>query len=115
MENQEQTALETKTFDGGVSEANIKEWKAKHRKVFRVDIVDGDETHIVYFKRPDFSTVKTTTKIAKTDEVESGRVMFEHCFLGGSKYVREDMVLFMAAQVQLNKLLNSCMGSLKNL
>ena len=115
MENQEQTAPEAMTFDGGVTEANIKEWKAKHRKVFRVDIVDGDETHIIYFKRPDFATVKSTTKIGKTDEIEGGRVMFEHCFLGGSEYVRNDMSLFMAAQVQLNKLLNSCMGSLKNL
>lgn len=115
MDNQEQRAPEAKTFDGGVSEAKINEWKAKHRKVYRVDIVDGEETHIVYFKRPDFATVKTTTKISKADEVEAGRVMFDQCLLGGSEYVRNDMVLFMAAQVQLNKLLNSCMGSLKNL
>lgn len=115
MEKQEQTAPEAKTYDGGVTEANIKEWKAKHRKVFRVDLVDGDETHIIYFKRPDFATVKSTTKIAKADETEAGRLMYEHCFLGGSEHVRQDMVLFMAAQVQLNKLLNSCMGSLKNL
>ena len=86
-----------------------------HRKVFRVDVVDGDETHIGYFKRPDFSTVKAVTKIAKTDEVEAGKVMFDNCWLGGSEYLRKDAVLFMAVQVQLGKLLNGCMGSLKNL
>lgn len=74
----------------------IFDFKSRHRKVFRVDVVDGDETHIGYFKRPDFATVKAVTKIAKTDEVEAGKVMFDNCWLGGSEYLRKDAVLFMA-------------------
>ena len=41
--------------------------------------------------------------------------MFKYCWLGGSEELERDAVLFMAVQVQLGKVLNSCMGSLKNL
>ena len=103
------------TFDGGITEEQIAQFKAKHRKVHRIDIVDGEETHIGYFKRPDFATMKAVTKIGKTDEVEAGKIIFKNCWLGGSEWLEKDAVLFMAVQVQLGKLLNGCMGSLKNL
>lgn len=106
---------EAKTFDGGVTQEQIEKFKNKHRKIVRVDVVDGDETHVGYFKRPDFATIKAVTKLSKTDEVEAGRVMFKNCWLGGSEYLEQDAVLFMKVQEQLGKMLNSCMGSLKNL
>ena len=103
------------TYDGGVTEAQIEAFKAKHGKVCRVDIVDGADTHIGYFKRPDFATIKAITKLAKTDEVEAGKVMFDNCWLGGSEDLRKDAVLFMATQKQLGDMVNGCMGSIKNL
>lgn len=106
---------QTQTFDGGVTPEQVESWKNKHRKVYRVDIVDGEDTHIGYFKRPDFATIKAITKVSKTDEVEAGKVMFDNCWLGGSEDLKNDAVLFMAVQVQLGKLVNGCMGSLKNL
>lgn len=111
----EKTPATARTIDGGESEQQIEAWKRQHRKIYRVDIVDGEETHIGYFKRPDFATIKAVTKLAKSDEVEAGKVMFDNCRLGGSEELREDAVLFMAVQAQLGKLLNGCMGSLKNL
>ncbi|MCM1380257.1 MAG: hypothetical protein NC044_09265 [Prevotella sp.] len=113
--NDEQNKATAKTYDGGVTPEQIEAWKAKHKKVARVDIVDGEDTHIGYFHRPDFATVKAITKIAKTDEVEAGKVLFDNCWLGGSAELRTDAVLFMAVQAQLGSLINGCMGSLKNL
>lgn len=104
-----------KTFDGALTPEQIEQLKKKHRKVVRVDIVDGEETHVGYFKRPDFATIKAVTKLSKTDEVEAGRVLFKNCWLGGSEWLEQDAVLFMKVQEQLGKMLNSCMGSLKNL
>lgn len=114
MDN-EQNKETAQTFDGGVTEQQIEAWKRQHRRICRVDVVDGADTHIGYFKRPDFATVKAATKLAKTDEVESGKVMFKNCFLGGSEWLEQDTVLFMEVQKQLGTLLNSCMSSLKNL
>lgn len=114
MENKELKPT-ARTFNGDVTPEQEEAWKKKHRKSFRVDIVDGEDTHIGYFKRPDFATIKAVTKVAKTDEVEAGKIMFDNCWLGGSEELRTDAVLFMAVQVQLGKVLNGCMGSLKNL
>ncbi len=113
--SEEKNKETAQTFDGGVTEQQVEAWKREHRKVYRIDVVDGEETHVGYFKRPDFPTVKATTKLVKTDEVESGKVMFKNCFLGGSEWLEQDTVLFMAVQKQLGTLLNSCMGSIKNL
>ena len=42
---------EARTFDGGITPEQVEAMKSKHRKVFRVDIVDGEDTHVGYFKR----------------------------------------------------------------
>lgn len=115
METRENKEQGGRTFDGGITEAQIKAFKSKHGKIYRVDVVDGNDTHIGYFRRPDFPTIKAITKISKTDEVEAGKVMFDNCWLGGSEELRKDAVLFMAVQAQLGKMLNGCMGSIKNL
>ena len=97
----EDTKATARTFDGGVTPEQVEAWKHRHRKAYRVDIVDGEDTHIGYFKRPDFTTIKAVTKLAKSDEVEAGKVMFDNCWLGGSDELRKDAVLFMAVQAQL--------------
>ncbi len=99
---------QAKTFDGGITAEQIDNMKEKYRKVFRVDIVDGEDTHIGYFKRPDFATIKAITRISKTDEVEAGKVLFENCWLGGSPELRQDAVLFMAVQSQLCRVVTGC-------
>ncbi|MDE6346817.1 MAG: hypothetical protein K2L55_09120 [Muribaculaceae bacterium] len=111
-ENKEQTG---RTFDGGVAEAQIQAFQTKHGRIHRVDIVEDGDTHIGYFRRPDFQTIKAVTKLSKTDEVEAGKVLLNNCWLGGSEALRTDAILFMAVQVQLGKLVNGCMGSIKNL
>lgn len=103
------------TIDGGVTEEQIAQWKAQHRKVTRIDVVDGDETHIGYFKRPSMETMTAVSKVSKTDEMRSAQVLFDGCWLGGSPVIRTDAVLFTAAMTQLNKAFTSAMSSLKNL
>lgn len=107
--------LRAKTFDGGVTEQQIEKWKAQHRKVSRIDVVDGDETHIGYFKRPDFPTIKAMTAVSKTDEIKAAEVVFDNCWLGGSEWLRKDATLFLAAQQQIGALISGCMSSIKNL
>lgn len=115
IQDNDNMAQEARTYDGGVSPDQILQWKQKFGKVVRIDIVDGEDTHVGYFHRPSFETVKTVTKVAKVDEVEAGRVLYDECWLGGSDELRRDAVLFMAVQQQLGKLMSGCMGSIKNL
>lgn len=115
METAKQPVQAPTIFNGGLTEAQVAAFKEKHRKSFAVEVQDGNEVHIGYFKRPTFETIKAVTKVAKTDEVEAGKVMFDNCWLGGSEELRTDALLFMAVQKQLGAVLNSFSGLIKNL
>ena len=115
MENNEPKQPQGKTYDGGVTEEQINKWKAAHKRVVRIDVTDGDDLHVAYFKRPSLETMSAVTKVTKTDEVKGATVLYDNCFLGGDPEIREDALLFVAATAQLGQLFNSCLGSLKNL
>ncbi len=103
------------TFDGGVTDDQIRQWKGKYGKVVRIDVVDGEDLHVGYFHRPKLATMSTVTKLAKSDELRSSEVMFDNCWLGGSAALRNDAMLFLQITKQLGVMLNSCRSSLKNL
>lgn len=103
------------TYDGGVTEEQIKQWKAKHRKVIRIDVVDGDELHVGYFHRPTLETMAAVQKISADSEMRGAETLFKGCWLGGSEEMGTDTVLFSETCKRLNDALSSCMSSLKNL
>lgn len=110
MEEKELTVI-----DGGVSAADIMKWKSQHGKVMLVEIEEADTVHQAYFKRPTLNTMAAVTKVGKTNEVESAKIMLNDCWLGGSEAVKSDVVLFMEATKQLSKIFDSCTSRLKNL
>lgn len=114
QENENKTQ-QAQTFDGGISPEQIMQWKGKHGKVVRIDVVDDGDLHVGYFHRPRLETMSAVTKIAKTDELKSSEVMFDNCWLGGSPAMRNDAILFLEATKQLGVMLSSCRSSLKNL
>lgn len=114
MENEETKRPQGKTFDGGVSEEQVNKWKAVHKRVIRIDVADGNDLHVAYFKRPSLETMSAVTKVTKNDEVKGAAVLYDNCFLGGDSEMREDALLFMAASAQLGKMFNACLGTLKN-
>lgn len=101
--------------NGGVSEEQIKAWKAEHRKVHLIEVEDDGELFIGYFRRPDMETMSAVNKVAKTDEVKSSSVMFDNCWLGGDPVLKTDIVVRMAAIRQLSEIFNRVHGELKNL
>lgn len=115
MEKDVKTPKAPVIFNGNLTEAQVEAFRNKHRKSFAIEIADGDEVHIGYFKRPTLETLKAVTKVARTDEVEAGKVMFDNCWLGGSEELRTDALLFMAVQKKLGEVLNGFNGIIKNL
>lgn len=113
--NNNETKPAGQTFDGGVSEEQITQWKHRHGKVVRIDVVDGEDLHVGYFKRPDIDTLRAVTKMAKTDDINAAETLVKNCWLGGSEAMLKDGVLFNETQQQLALMLQSCKGSLKNL
>lgn len=115
MEKEVKTPETPVIFNGNLTEAQVEAFRNNHRKSFAIEIADGDEVHIGYFKRPTMETLKAVTKVARTDEVEAGKVMFDNCWLGGSEELRTDALLFMAVQKKLGEVLNGFQGIIKNL
>lgn len=117
MENnmKEQETITREIFDGGVTEGQVKAWKAKYGKIARIEVVDDGDVHVGFFHRPRIETMAAVTKIAKTDELKSSETMFDNCWLGGSPAMRNDAILFLEATKQLGVMLSSCRSSLKNL
>ena len=72
----EQEVITGETFDGGITEEQIKAWKSKYGRVIRIDVVDAGDLHVGYFHRPRLETMSAVSKIVKTDEVKSSEVMF---------------------------------------
>ena len=104
-----------KEFNGGVTAENVEQWKKQHGKVFCIEVEDGDDLHKGYFRRPSIDIMAAVTKLSKTDEVKSGKTLFDGCWLGGSEPLRQDIVLFLTCLQQLNVLLTSATGRVKNL
>lgn len=118
MENKTEKDMEKAvltTIDGGISPEQVAQWKQKHGKVLRIDVVDGDEMHVGYFHRPKLETMAAVTKVAKTDEIKSAEVMFDNCWLGGSSQLRQDAILFLEVTKKLGDMFSSCLSSIKNL
>ena len=113
--NEKETKPAGKTFDGGVSEEQVAQWRHRHGKVIRIDVTDDKDLHVGYFKRPGVDTLRAVTKVAKTDEIAAAETLAKNCWLGGSEAMLTDGVLFTETQQQLAKMLQSCHGSLKNL
>lgn len=110
--NQEQEKLTL--HNGGVLQEQVEQWKRQHRRVSVIEVVDGDERHVGYFRRPTLEVMSAVSKLGKTDEVKSAEAMFDNCFLGGSPHLRADAILFMEAAKRLGEMFSGCMSSLKN-
>ena len=65
MENNEPKQPQGKTYDGGVTEEQINKWKAAHKRVVRINVTDGDDLHVAYFKRPSLETMSAVTKVPR--------------------------------------------------
>jgi len=101
-------------YNGGVSEEQIKGWKAEHRKVHMIEVEDGDDLFVGYFRRPGMETMSAVNALAKKDEIKSTITLFENCWLGGDPIMKTDMLVRMGAIRQLGELFNSVTSRLKN-
>lgn len=107
--------MSNENVKGLLPESEIDALKARHGRVYVVTAED-DECHAyaAYFRRPDMATLAAMTKLAKTDDIQAGRVLVENCFLAGADEVKTDPALFVATVGQLGKMVASVRASIKN-
>lgn len=83
-------------------------------RIYLIEVTDGDTIHCLYLRRPDFDTLKAVSRVAKTDELESSRVLLANCRVAGSEAILQDGVLIVAAASAIGELITSAKATLKN-
>ena len=101
--------------NGGVTKEQIADWKQAHGRVSEISIIEDGINYTGYFKRPSMETISAVNKVSKTDELKGAETLLKNCWLGGELAIKNDAILALAATTQLGSLMNSCVGSIKNL
>ena len=84
-------ATTAKLVDGGVTEAQIKKWKLKHKRVVKLSLEDDDGTTLfAYFKKPSIAIRSAVLQASKMDEFKALEVLFKNCYLGGDDAIEEE-------------------------
>ncbi|WP_343697111.1 hypothetical protein [Flavobacterium sp.] len=79
-------------LDGNITQAQLNQWKYKHKKIVKLSINDDDtSTLFAYFRIPDINIRAAVLQASKMDEFKALEVLFKNCYLGGdSKIEQED-------------------------
>ncbi|MDL2142865.1 hypothetical protein QQY79_10075 [Flavobacterium tructae] len=78
-------------LDGNITQAQLNQWKYKHKKVVKLTIADDDGTTLfAYFKKPDMSIRAAVLQASKMDEFKALEVLFKNCYLGGDGKIEQE-------------------------
>ncbi|MBF7092889.1 hypothetical protein IUY40_15240 [Flavobacterium sp. ALJ2] len=78
-------------LDGNITQAQLNQWKYKHKKVVKLTIADDDGTTLfAYFKKPDISIRSAVLQASKMDEFKALEVLFKNCYLGGDAKIEQE-------------------------
>jgi hypothetical protein len=70
-------------LDGNITQAQLNQWKYKHKKVVKLTISDDDETAL-------FSIRSAVLQASKMDEFKALEILFKNCYLGGDGKIEQE-------------------------
>jgi hypothetical protein len=99
------------------TDAQIKIWKAKHKHIYEIEVLVGDENEKAtgYFKKPDLKVISAAAKFADSDPIRSGMIMFNECVLEADERISEDDEAKLAVVEQLGKLFRRKVATIKKI
>ena len=105
------TTTTEKKLTGQATDAQIKEWKDQHKKIFFIK--DAEETHIAYFRKATRMDVATALK-EDTDEnlLASTEKMADLLWIGGSKEILTNDDMWLDARKHINKQFSGSGGTI---
>ena len=90
MEDTETTA-QTNLLEGNITEAQLKHWKHKYKRVVKLSVEDDDGiTLYAYFRKPTIAIRSAVLQASKMDEFKALEVLFKNCYLGGDPGIEEE-------------------------
>jgi hypothetical protein len=83
----------------------LKEWKAKYGKVFRVKIEEGDKA--CYLKKPSRKALSYATMAGKENPLKCNEILLNDCWLAGDEEIKTDDALFLSVSPKLTELIET--------
>lgn len=97
---------------GGVTQAEVNEWKAKHGEVFAISVEDK----VGYFKKPSRATLAAALKhYGTSDTIKANELLMANCWLGGDSELKTIDSYFLACCNKLGELIEIKEAELKKL
>lgn len=116
MSKTPKTKSEKPEYPLGVTEAQVKKWKAQHGEVHLVEVpLDDEQVAYGYFKRPSLEVMSATAKFSESDPVKSTLILYEGCKLKADTLLNESDEAKMAAATKVSRLFKRRTAAIKKL
>ena len=92
--------MSKETLTGQATDAQIKEWKEKHGKVFFIKV----QGSIGYLKKPSRKALSYASVAGQKDPLKFNEVLLNDCWLGGDETIKTDDTKFLSVSQKLAEL-----------
>lgn len=91
-----------------VTEKQIKEWKTKHGKVYRIKVskIDGKPGEVLtgYARKPTKVELAAAAPLVQSDPVKAGDILRTNCYLGGDEELLKKDEYLIALNTKIGEL-----------
>lgn len=99
----------------GLTPDAIDKLKAKHGRLFQVDIADGSDTYSAIFKEPTMDILSAAGAVGKTDEIKASMVLYENCLIAADDAIKSRDMLKMQVVAAIGERMTALTKTVKNL
>lgn len=100
------------------SEADIKEWKAKHKEVHVIEatLPNDDKVYQAYIRKPKMKDMEHALAMrTKKGDIQMMKTLYENCVLWEDQEIRNSDELYMGVITQMNEVVTFADASIKKL
>lgn len=112
------TQQQEELLPGGISQAQLGQWKNRWGNVFLVEVPmddEGNQKAAAYFKKPGIDVISAAARFMESDPLKGANVIFESCWLGGDEVIKEDDEARLSCMQSLGKLVTIRTSTIKKL
>lgn len=112
-----QTKNQPDTLPGGVTQAQISQWKQRWGSVTQITVSldDAGNKATGYFKKPGLDTISAASPKMENDPIGAGKIVFENCWLGGDEIIKTNDEALFSTILEVNRLFKFRETEVKNL
>lgn len=114
--NEQTYVQDAESIGASVSSPRVEDWKRQYGSVYLVEVDDEQgEPLSFFFRPPDRKIISAVSAIQERDQVQAAETMIFSCLLDGPREALEDVTVFAAVSLEVEKLARPRRAALKKL